>query len=90
PLFMLAIPFLFCFADAESFAENDGWLNSGQFFSGFLAITLFAIPLLNYHLKATVARQLWLACAGNLCALFGLIGYFGWQHYKSDSVGSFF
>ncbi|CEP00262.1 Vacuolar protein sorting 55 [Plasmodiophora brassicae] len=89
PLFLMAIPMLFCFADSQNYSENDGWLNAGQFLSGFLAVSIFAIPLMNFHLGAIVTRQLAFGLAGNVCAIGAIVGYYGWQAYKSDSIGGF-
>lgn len=69
--------------------NSDGWLNAGQFLSGFLAVSIFAIPLMNFHLGAIVTRQLAFGLAGNVCAIGAIVGYYGWQAYKSDSIGGF-
>eukprot|EP00474_Spongospora_subterranea_P003416 CRZ03874.1 hypothetical protein [Spongospora subterranea] len=90
PLMLMAIPFLFCLADSQGYAENDAWLNMGQFFTGFLGVSFFAVIFLNYHLGAIVARQFWLGLFGSLSAMGGVFGYFGWQYYKSDSFSGGF
>ena len=69
-----------CSLQFALFGTNACHIIHGSCFVLFVA----AVPMLNYHLGAIVARQFWLAIGADLVMIGAFAGFFGYQHFNKD------
>jgi len=87
PYFILPIPTLLCSQVDSSLLNSDdnGWKVIGDFITGFLTVSIFAIPAVIYHMNAISSIGLILSTVSNIIIFSTILGYLVFTKCYGDS-----
>lgn len=85
----MPVPWLF-FGGPNYDGTGNGWKDFGEFFSGFLFSSSWAIIGIAYHQGSTNGLSLGLGLLGNTFVMLGVSLYFYWDAKEAFNNGSGF
>jgi len=85
PYFIIPVPSLMCSSANDILQEENGWKILGDFTSGFLIVSVFAIPAVIYHVHSISGIGLLISIIANVVVFLSIIGYVWYK--KNDSAG---
>jgi len=88
PYAMIPVPFLLCGQIDANLVDESGWKIVGDFITGVLAVSVFAIPAVMAHVNAIDWLGLLLATLANIVIFATAVGYTIWKIRSPEAAYS--